>query len=259
MANVKWIKLATDIFDNRKIRLIETLPDGDSLIVIWLKLLILAGEINDNGYVYFTKDIPFTDQLLSTQFNRPIATIQLALNTFEKFGMINIVDDLIMVSNWEKYQNIESMERIREQNRIRKQRQREREKLLITTDNVTSRDSHAGEKNKNKKRKEENRREQNRKELMVVIDEFTENEELKNTLLAFLKMRKLIKKPMTDKALTILLNKLSKLSKDPDTQIAILNQSIENSWQSVYELKTTRGANGIKVTGEQHDILDDIL
>ena len=39
MADVKWIKLAVDMFDNRKIRQIETLPDGDGIIVIWVKLL----------------------------------------------------------------------------------------------------------------------------------------------------------------------------------------------------------------------------
>lgn len=141
MSDVKWIKLSTDIFDNRKIRQIEKMPDGDSIIVIWLKLLILAGNVNDGGLVYFTKDIPYTDQLLATQFDRPLATVQLALNTFERFNMIEIIDSLICVSNWEKYQNVESLERIREQNRLRKQRQREKERLLES--HVTSRDSHA--------------------------------------------------------------------------------------------------------------------
>ena len=56
MADIKWIKIVTDMFDNRKIRQIECLPDGDSIIVIWMKLLCLAGQTNDNGMVYFTKD-----------------------------------------------------------------------------------------------------------------------------------------------------------------------------------------------------------
>lgn len=155
MADVKWIKISTGIFDNRKIRQIENMPDGDALVVIWLKLLILAGEVNDGGLVYFTKDIPFTDQLLSTQFNRPLPTVQLALRTFQQFGMIDIVDDLIMVSNWEKYQSIEGMEKIKEQNRIRKQRQRERERLMLEDGHVTSRDSHATEEDKEKEREEE--------------------------------------------------------------------------------------------------------
>ena len=137
MADIKWIKLAVDIFDNRKIRQIESMPDGDSLLVIWLKLLTLAGSINDGGTVYFTKDIPYTDQLLATQFNRPLPTVQLALKVFQGFEMIEIVDDMIHVSNWEKYQNVEGLEKIREQTRLRQQRFRERQQLPNVMDNVT--------------------------------------------------------------------------------------------------------------------------
>lgn len=151
MSEIKWIKLSTDIFNNRKIRAIEALPDGDTIIVIWLKLLILAGEINDGGLIYFTRDIPYTDQLMASQFGRPLTTIQLALSTFEKFGMIQITDSLIEVSNWEKYQNVEGLEKIREQNRIRKRNQREREKQLLLESHVTSRDSHATDKNREDK------------------------------------------------------------------------------------------------------------
>lgn len=140
MADVKWIKLSTDIFDNRKIRQIESMPNGDSIIVIWLKLLILAGDVNDGGLVYFTKDIPYTDQLLSTQFGRPIATVQLALQVFEQFGMIEIVDDVIMVSNWERYQNTDKLAEIREYNRIAKQKSRER-RMLASNVNDKSRTS----------------------------------------------------------------------------------------------------------------------
>lgn len=119
MAEVKWIKMATNLFDNRKIRQIEVLPDGNAIIVIWLKLLCLAGNINDNGWVYFTQDIPYTEQMLATQFHEPLPTIQLALRTFEAFGMLETTNDIMKISNWEKYQNVEGMEKIREQGRIR--------------------------------------------------------------------------------------------------------------------------------------------
>ena len=147
MSDVKWIKLQTDIFDNRKIRQIEHLPDGDSLIVIWLKILVLAGATNDNGNIYFTPEIPYTDQLLATEFNRPLSTVQFALQTFERFGMIEIINEIIHVSNWERYQNIEGLEKVREQNRLRKQNQRERERLLMSRDcHVTATESHATDK-----------------------------------------------------------------------------------------------------------------
>lgn len=140
MGEIKWIKIATDVFSNRKILQIEALPEADTILVIWFKLLCLAGVVNDYGQVYLTKDIPYTEQMLATQFNRPLATVQMALNVFKSFGMIEITDDIMRVSNWEKYQNIDGMERVREQNRIRKQRQREREKLLL--EDKMSRDNH---------------------------------------------------------------------------------------------------------------------
>ena len=130
MADVKWIKLATNIFDNRKIRQIECLPDGDAIIVVWIKLLCLAGNINDSGLVYFTKEIPYTDQMLATQFNTQLSTIQLALKTFENFRMIEVIDNMLFISNWEKYQSVDRMSEIREYNRIAKQKSREKQKLL---------------------------------------------------------------------------------------------------------------------------------
>ena len=138
MAEVKWIKIATDIFNNKKIRLIESMPDGDAIIVIWFKILMLAGNTNEGGYIFFTKDIPYTEQMLSTLFGRPLPTIQLALKTFQEFKMIDLVDDIIHVSNWEKYQNVEGMEKIREQNRARVAKHREKKKLQCNvTSNVT--------------------------------------------------------------------------------------------------------------------------
>lgn len=141
--DVKWIRIVTDIFDNRKIKQIESLPNGDSIIVIWLKILTLAGSINDSGFVYFTKEIPYTDQLLATAFNRPLATVQFALDIFQKFEMIEVINDMIFISNWEKYQCVEGLSKIREQNRIRKQRQREKQKALAESCHVTVTGRHA--------------------------------------------------------------------------------------------------------------------
>lgn len=146
MAEIKWVKIVTDIFDNRKIKQIEALPDGDTIIVIWFKILCLAGTINDNGNIYITQEIPYTDETLATQFNRPLKTIQLALHTFQSFGMIEIIDDILKVSNWETYQNVAGMEKIREQTRKRVARYRENQRLAEC--NVTVTQSNATDKNR---------------------------------------------------------------------------------------------------------------
>ena len=139
MAEIKWIKIVTDIFDNRKIKQIEALPEADSILVIWFKLICLAGSINDGGRIYFLENVPYTDEMLATQFRRPLNTVRMALDTFRQFGMIEIIDDFLCLPSWEKYQSADKMEKIREQNRLRKRR--ERAKLLPPAD--MSRDSHA--------------------------------------------------------------------------------------------------------------------
>lgn len=128
MADVKWIKIVTDIFDNRKIRQIEIMPEGDSILVIWFKLICLAGRINDNGAIYLTPDIPYTEDMLAAQFNRPLNTIKLALNVFTRFGMIEIVDDFLRLPSWEKYQSVDKLERMKAGNRERQARFRERKR-----------------------------------------------------------------------------------------------------------------------------------
>lgn len=146
MSDVKWIKLSTNMFEDEKIRLIEQMPEADTILIIWVKLLSQAGKTNASGYIYLSENIPYTDEMLATIFNRPIGTVRLALETFKQFGMIEIDNDsFISISNWEKHQNIEGMEKIRIQNRERKRRQREREKRLPESEGVTSRDSHATE------------------------------------------------------------------------------------------------------------------
>lgn len=130
MTEIKWIKLDISIFDNRKIKQIKSLPEGNSIILIWLQLMCLAGSVNDYGKVYLTEEIPYTEQMLATAFGEPLATVQLALKVFEQFNMIEVIDDIIYISNWEKYQAVEGMERAKELHRIRQKNYRERKKLL---------------------------------------------------------------------------------------------------------------------------------
>lgn len=132
MAEVKWIKVSTDMFEsNRKIKQIELMPEGDTILVIWLKLLLLAGNVNDGGNIYLTPEIPYTDEMLANELRRPLTTVRMALKVFEQYGMIEIIDDILHLSSWEKYQNVDRLAEMREYNRLAKQREREKKKLLV--------------------------------------------------------------------------------------------------------------------------------
>ena len=157
MADVKWIKIATGIFDDEKILLIESMPEADAIIVIWFKLLTLAGKQNNDGIFVLNDKIPYTDEMLSTIFRRPLQTVRLALGVFEQFGMVEIVNETITIPSWEKHQNIEGLDKIREQNRQRVARYRERQKQLEPPKerNVTVTQRNALDKNRvDKNRKE---------------------------------------------------------------------------------------------------------
>lgn len=130
MAEVKWIKIVTDVFDDEKVILIESMPEADSIIVIWFKLLCLAGKQNRDGLLMLNDKIAYTDEMLATVFRRPVNTVRLALNTFEQFGMIEIIDGTICIANWERHQNASKLAELREYNRIAKQKSRARRKLL---------------------------------------------------------------------------------------------------------------------------------
>lgn len=130
MSDVKWIKICTDIFDDEKIILLETLPDSDSIIIIWFKLLCLAGKQNNKG-VFLLGNIPYTEEMLATYFRRPVKTVKLALKAFENFRMIEIVDNVITIPTWEKHQALDQLELSREQTRKRVAAYRERQKNLI--------------------------------------------------------------------------------------------------------------------------------
>ena len=148
-ADIKWIKIATNIFSDEKILLIEQMPDADTILVIWFKLLCMAGKENNCGVFVMGNKIAYTDEMLSTIFRRPLPTIRLALSTFEAFGMIEIIEnssgmEVYTIPNWEKHQNIDGMEKIREQTRLRVAKHRENQKLALQC-NVTVTEGNATE------------------------------------------------------------------------------------------------------------------
>lgn len=131
MANdVKWIKIATDCFNDEKIMLLESMPEADTIIVIWFKLLTLAGKQHNDGVFWLTDRIAYTDELLATIFRRNLNTVRMALARFEELGMIEIINNVITIPNWNKYQNFDALDRKRERDRQYMRDYRQRQKAL---------------------------------------------------------------------------------------------------------------------------------
>lgn len=146
MADVKWIRLSIDMFDNRKIKYLRSLPDGDSLILIWVMLLTIAGRCNAGGMIFLTENVPYTVNMLAKELDFEESTITLAISAFQNLGMVDYVSENLLITGWEEHQNIDGLEKIREQARKRQAKLRSKQKLLSdcnATCNVTVTQSNA--------------------------------------------------------------------------------------------------------------------
>lgn len=131
MADIKWIKITTDIFDDEKILMIESMPSADSIIVIWFKLLAFAGKQNNDGVFMMSNRIAYTDEMLAAIFRRDTNIVRMALGVFEQFGMIELVENVITIPNWGKHQTLDAYEKKKERDRLYQQERRKKQKLLI--------------------------------------------------------------------------------------------------------------------------------
>lgn len=146
--DVKWIKITTDMFDNRKIKHLRRLPDGNNIVLIWVMLLTMAGRCNSNGMIFLTENIPYTPKMLADELDFEENTVKLALTALEQLNMVVTDQGYFTIAGWEEYQNIEGMEKIREQNRIRQKKWYDKQKALpnvtpnvmVTQPNATEED-----------------------------------------------------------------------------------------------------------------------
>ena len=138
MADVKWIKLTTDMFDNRKIKHLRRLPDGNSIVLIWVMLLTMAGRCNSGGMIFLTENIPYTTKMLADELDFEETTVQLALQALVQLNMIVTNQGFFSIAGWDEYQNIEGMDKIRESKRLAQARWRAKQKELPSTSTVDS-------------------------------------------------------------------------------------------------------------------------
>ena len=138
MAEVKWIKLTTDMFDNRKIKHLRRLPEGNSIVLIWVMLLTMAGRCNASGMIFLTENIPYTPKMLADELDFEENTVVLALRALEDLNMVVTNRGYFAIAGWEEYQNIEGMDRIRESKRLAQARWRAKQKGLPETATVDS-------------------------------------------------------------------------------------------------------------------------
>lgn len=247
---VKWIKICTDVFDDEKIVLIESMPEADGIIAMWFKILCLAGKQNNGGVLMLNDRIAYTDEMLSVIFRRPLNTVRLAMQTFESFGMIEVVRGAYTIPNWDKHQSLDAYEKKKQKDRERIAQKRAEKKALIESKSDMSHDilrqvaesrivEEERDKDKDKDKEEDNKDKKKKSSFIDVILSEIDDDGLRNLYYEYIAMRKAIKSPVTsERALKMLINKVNSLEPtNIERQKKMLENAIVGNWKSVYPLK----------------------
>jgi predicted phage replisome organizer len=158
--NMTWMKLAVDILDDAKIKIIRSHPDGNSIVVLWIGLLCLAMKSARPGIIEISDGIPYTIDDLSSAFNIEKKTVELGLALFAKYRMIDLFDgNTIEVINFAKHQSLERIEEKRALNRARVKEYREKRRCnaLLTHESLNVTPQNRIDKNRIDKNKKENK------------------------------------------------------------------------------------------------------
>lgn len=219
-----WLKLYDDFFGSIRIKKLRRMAGGDTYVIIYLKLQLKAmktdGVLKWKGY-----EQDFVEELALDLDEEP-DDVRVTLMYLLSCGLAETKDNVNFFFPY-SVENVgsegASAQRVREY--------RERQALQCNTDVTPMKQIGNGEidtRDKIQDTRDRDKKSAARAELSPLekaMDDFT-------------KHRKAMKKPLTDRARELILMDLERLApNDPETQIAIINQSIKRGWQGVFPLK----------------------
>lgn len=240
-----YMRLKENFFDTNEMKVLESMQDGYKYSNILLKLYLMS--LQSDGKLMLNERIPYNSQMIATITRHSVGDVEKALVLFKDLGLIKILDSgAIYMLDIQKYIGKSSTEA---------DRQREYQRKISFSKEICKESSKKStpeieieielEKDIDiDKKKKKKKKESAKADLNEMIDSFTENEELKEALKAFIDMRKSIKKPIqTEYAFKLALNKLKRLSDRDSERIEIVNQSVEHNWQTFYALQNNYKTN----------------
>lgn len=86
-----WLKLQRDFFKRHDIKIVESMPNGKDYILFYLKLL--CESIDHEGYLRFSDEIPYNEQMLATITDSNIDVVRSAIKLFTELKMMTVMDD----------------------------------------------------------------------------------------------------------------------------------------------------------------------
>lgn len=159
MYNLQWLKLEIKIFSNRKMQILLKEQDGDTYFRVWVQLLTISMECNENGKLVIGENTPMTIENFSKIMGKSKKKVEKIIKKFQELNMLIVEEGAYKIKNWNKYQTVETSEKYKEQNRLRQQKYREKLKSEKEKSNVTITENNIQEDNVLEEIIENNRKE----------------------------------------------------------------------------------------------------
>lgn len=246
-----WLKLPKDFFEDKAIKRLRQIAGGDTYTIIYLKMLLKSME--DDGKLFYEGIEDTICEEIALDINESADDVQVTISYLEKKGLLVVTDSEVELTRLTEMVGSETdkaelMRKLRSKansNNVTEISNNVTKALPTVTKCYTEKEI---EKEKSREDTEIDTKKKKKKsakaDLDGMINSFTENEELREALKAFLDMRKSIKKPIqTEYAFKLALNKLKQLSDIDSIRIEIVNQSVEHNWQTFYEVQNSYRTN----------------
>ena len=268
-SDVKWVKLTTDMFDNRKIKHLRRLPEGNSIVLIWVMLLTMAGRCNAGGMIFLTENIPYTPKMLADELDFEENTVQLALKALEQLNMIVTDHGFFAIAGWEEYQNVDRLSEIREYNRIAKQKSRAKQRALqapvdgVNDKSMTCQRGHDTEEDKEEdieKEKEKSVRENTHTIFKRLLPEYNLSSALAEKMGEWVKYKVERKEPYKEQGMKSLLRQIENNYMQFGEQAVcdLIDESMANGWKGIIFDRLKKKPQGAKPVYQNRTKADEL-
>lgn len=245
-----WLKLPKDFFEGKAIKRLRQIAGGDTYTIIYLKMLLKSME--DDGKLFYEGIEDTICDEIALDINENADDVQVTISYLEKKGLLIVTDSEVELtrltemvgSETDKAELMRKLRNKEKGNNVTKISNNVTKALPTVTNCYTEKEKEIEKSREDTEIDTKKKKKSAKADLNGMIDSFTENEELKEALKAFLEMRKSIKKPIqTEYAFKLALNKLKQLSDIDSIRIEIVNQSVEHNWRTFYTLQNSYRTN----------------
>ena len=245
-----WLKLPKDFFEDKAIKRLRQIAGGDTYTIIYLKMLLKSME--DDGKLFYEGIEDTICDEIALDINESADDVQVTISYLEKKGLLIVTDSEVELtrltemvgSETDKAELMRKLRNKEKGNNVTKISNNVTKALPTVTNCYTEKEKEIEKSREDTEIDTKKKKKSAKADLNGMIDSFTENEELKDALKAFLDMCKSIKRPIqTEYAFKLALNKLKQLSDIDSIRIEIVNQSVEHNWQTFYALQNNYRTN----------------